>query len=387
MKSLRFSWLMAFAITLCGISANAQSVSTETDTVPIANAVIAEDGDFIDRLAAELASQISQSPVKVVIQNFTDTQGLPNRFTCSARKDFEVALSKNPKFAIIERQEQTTLEWEKKQVESNRIRKELNKPALQPDTDALIKGEYSSGKKEVTLYTKLTWVGKEGTRDVSSKVTISKEEITRKYGDNSLAVQDVKGSKDNVKFVESSLKVRQDFIINLFIKQNKMVFVDGDPIAYRLITERDCHIAIFDFAPDGSTRVLFPEENDNTLVKAGQIVDIPGVRPDSKGNMVKDDVEFIIGEPYGVDIVVVIACTELSQLHKQIKEISKDAESIDKIANPEQKKEKYDGMRGIIRKKVNAAQKEPNGLWSMATAKITTYPNPNKPANEGDGTR
>ena len=105
-------------------------------------------------------------------------------------------------------------------------------------------------------------------------------------------------------------------------------------------------LAVVDLRPDGSNVLLFPNKwNRNSWITAGQKIDIPG-----EGN---SDWQFIIREPFGMEMVQVIACVDSNRLHRLVEQ----------IVNP---------RRGISAEpsKVDPRSKE----WSEAHRVVCTYP-------------
>ena len=168
--------------------------------------------------------------------------------------------------------------------------------------------------------------------------------------------------KDNIQDIRKRVKnIPNDFRVSIDTASGKKSFTEGGKIVFSLISEKDCHIALFCHQTDGSTILLFPNTwSGNTKVYANKRVTVPGTS--------KPGFEIVVGPPYGTDFIQVIACTQYSLLHKRLENM------VDK--------EKTSGYRGISRglfsRGINDSiesfkARNLTPLWSEAAISISTY--------------
>lgn len=102
--------------------------------------------------------------------------------------------------------------------------------------------------------------------------------------------------------------VSQDIDIELSTADGRTLYREGDRVQYRIRLASDAHLAVFCHQSDGHTVQLFPNAwNRTTLVKAGEVVELPGSQ--------MSGFEIVVGPPFGVDVVEVVACSASSSLH------------------------------------------------------------------------
>jgi hypothetical protein len=88
---------------------------------------------------------------------------------------------------------------------------------------------------------------------------------------------------------------------------------EGEALGFRAATEKDAHLAVFFIQNDGSAYLLFPNAwQQDTAVAAELPVNVP---PHDKTGF-----EIRAAPPHGLDVVLAIACTEDSDLHRAMRE-------------------------------------------------------------------
>jgi len=129
-------------------------------------------------------------------------------------------------------------------------------------------------------------------------------------------------SQDNLADIERRVAaVPRQFPVQVWVREAKRDFVEGETISYRVWSERDCHVAVFCHQVDGSTVVLFPNRfNRDTALRAGQSVDIPGEA--------KSGFRIVVRAPFGADVAQVIACTQASALHRKLRDYDYATEAL-----------------------------------------------------------
>lgn len=162
------------------------------------------------------------------------------------------------------------------------------------------------------------------------------------------------------------MNVPRDFNVSLTTASGKRDFAEGETIAFKVKSDRDCHIALFCHQSDGSTVLLFPNRwGTDSFTPAHTDVLVPP----SKGN----EFEIVIGPPFGSDVVQVIACTQANSLHEKLSEIAKSLPQ----------GQCYSGVdRGEFLKELDKALKakteddnpQRKPLWSEANVVISTFP-------------
>ncbi len=159
--------------------------------------------------------------------------------------------------------------------------------------------------------------------------------------------------------------VPRQFPVQVWVREARRDFVEGETISYRVWSERDCHVAVFCHQVDGSTVVLFPNRfNRDTALRGGQSVNIPGET--------KSGFQIVVRVPFGADVVQVIACTQASALHRKLRDYDYAAETAAGTA--------YRGMtRGMFVQGLSDSLAEfanAPTLWSEAHVVVCTSPRP-----------
>lgn len=157
------------------------------------------------------------------------------------------------------------------------------------------------------------------------------------------------------------LNIRQDIPLQLKTADGEHAYTEGDTISFRVKSPEACHIAVICHQSDGTSVVLFPNKwHKDTLIPADRWVSIPGA--------LKAGFEIEISEPFGSDVVQVIACTNENALHKEIKGMASAATEDDP----------YPVMtRGMVVKKVKAASKDDvskQTRWGEKHIVVSTFP-------------
>jgi hypothetical protein len=148
---------------------------------------------------------------------------------------------------------------------------------------------------------------------------------------------------------------RQNFKLSLWLDGAKQVWKKGEKLVVHIRSERDCNLNLFDVASDGSVQLLFPNQRHPACeIKGGREYAIPD---ETMG------FDFIIGEPFGVDIIVAVATTgETSALYAFRPEQDANLRSIE------------EGVRGIVVKQKDALAKLPGDEKAAAGITFTTVP-------------
>ena len=383
MKKPNFFKINSAAI-ICAISLlstlSFSDVIEESKTKAIQEATLRSDP--FDELAFKMAQKVKESPIKIVLRKMSNSNGLQDPFSIGSWNDFEMALERLPQFKILDRKGQGfDIEAEKLLREQNKIRRKIHEtaPIKVEEADAIITGKYSTRGTNLIVNAKLTWLENSSImEEIVETTTFSILEANSRYGINAFKVENEIGSSNNVQYVNDLLeKVPQNFKLSITIDPVKNAYYEGEFISYRIKTDTDCHIAIFDFAPDNSVRVLFPDEPKiSSWIKKGQAVLVPSSQASlqlSDPNVGKGE----IGPPFGNDIVVVIACTNLTELYKRVYSLSGKMKEIDENIDKNKQSEEYQKirgeMRGIVPHKANKPQGTNSEEWAWATTTISTF--------------
>ena len=139
-------------------------------------------------------------------------------------------------------------------------------------------------------------------------------------------------------------------------------YFSGENLSLTLRSEKDCYLAIFYHYTDGSTVLLFPNQYlPELFVPANEYFRIPDESNITKGFQLE------VSEPFGSDVIQVIACSEKRQLDNFLKGyISMEKVAAQPIEGGEIKRR----LRGI-RRGVNLKMKL-EADWGEANVLITT---------------
>jgi len=182
-------------------------------------------------------------------------------------------------------------------------------------------------------------------------------------------------SKRNAKFVNNvkeqipTGKIKLD----LWVKSGRTDFMEGEKISLKLRSDKTCHIAVFCHQVDENIIQIFPNSaNTDTKIIKDKVYEVPGLE--------KDGFCIEIAEPFGGDIVQVIACTDKNEL----KQILLDQNFTDgakcKYSYSSRGDFKTRGMKIIEKKKaslLDLAQNEASEevVWGEKHITINTFPN------------
>jgi hypothetical protein len=289
-----------------------------------ASFLFAEQDPYVG-LAQDLAGYVKQDPVEIGIGDFLyEDTALLSPFSSLLREELERALPKTGKFKVITRSRLADLQIEDRFQTQQAFEPGVTTRGLKISAvKALVRGRFYYKYPVVTVSAELVWL--EGGEVQKTKLTLPVETIsTRIWPDtkskeeamlaNVVRPQQVAASVTNVLDVSSRLsKVPHDFPIQLVVNEGKRDFAEGETISYRVQSATACHIAILCHQVDGSTVMLFPNEYQReTWVAAGTGVTIPVAG--------KDNFQFKVQQPFGADVVQVIACTKRSALHQLIQQ-------------------------------------------------------------------
>jgi hypothetical protein len=338
-----------------------------------ASAAIAEDGLF-SVLAADLARELPPGEVRIGVGNFPyrDSSTL-SPFSMRVREEMEMALRKTGKFKVITRDRLGELEDEGKFQRSD---------ILEPDTrlenvsvegiEGLVRGKFYDAGKTVTVVAELVLLqGGEikGKTKVEIPVVKIQESLwpegsmpPERFEGAAIVPQNLSRSEENVRENKSrpASFVPQNFGIQIFPVGARRGFEQGERVSFRVRSDRDCHIAVLCHQSDGSTVVLFPNRhNTETLIRANESIDIPGRGRDNFG------IEVV--PPFGSDVVEVVACTSLSELHKSV---------LKSLSLPGQDSTYISMSRGLAVRDIETAVSKagPSAQWGRDSVVISTFP-------------
>ncbi|GEM_PF-2135433 len=169
-------------------------------------------------------------------------------------------------------------------------------------------------------------------------------------------------STSNLKEIEKiSTDIKDVFKILITTQDMKNEYKAGDKIRFSVISEKDCHIAIFAHQSDGKSILIYPNRwSRNTWLSANKALSVPDPG--------RDRFDLTVGPPYGDDIIQVIACTSRNALINMIDgEIKKISEGQDFAVI----------QRGIIVSEINSpspAGTEGSKEWAENHIMISTFP-------------
>ena len=314
---------------------------------------LAETTDPFVRLADSLVSQIPDKgkPVNLGVGNFvySDTP-MMSPLSTVIREELEIALPKTHRVQIITRSNLDQLEMEGEFQATDLVEPgtTIDKVSVQ-GVEGIVRGRFTSDGSTVTLYTEIAWL--EGGTITKDKISWKINEVgarvwpTKSSGQvgDMVIPQNAEQSMEGIEEVTNAklLDIKHEIPIHLRTMDGQRAYKEGDTISFRVKAEETCHIAVICHQSDGSSVILFPNIwHKDTLIPGGKWVDIPGT--------LKAGFEIEISEPFGSDVVQVIACTNENDLHREIKGMASAATE----ENP------YPVLtRGMVVKKVQSANK------------------------------
>ena len=339
---------------------------------PLATAAPAT-GDPFTKLAKALVEQLpdSATPVKLGVGNFvySDTP-MMSPLSAVIREELEIALPKTRRVRVITRSNLDQLEMEGEFQATDLVEPGTTVEKVTVEgVEGIVRGRFVTDGRTVTLYTEIAWLeGGHITKDkiswpistVAGRVWPDK---TRAEATEMIEPQNAEASMEGINEVTNPqlLNIKQDFPIELKTADGERAYAEGESISFRVRAPQACHIAVICHQSDGTSVVLFPNKwHKDTLIPANKWISVPGA--------LKSGFEIEIAEPFGSDVVQVIACTNASALHKEIKGMASAATD----------DEPYGVMtRGMVVKKVKQASKadvSKKTLWSEKHIVVSTFP-------------
>lgn len=336
-------------------------------------AVAAPKSDPFAKLANSLVEQLPQSPkpIKLGVGNFVySNTPMMSPLSAVIREELEVALPKTRKVRVITRSALDQLEMEGEFQATDLVEPgtTVNKVTVE-GVEGIVRGRFVTDGRIVTLYTEIAWL--EGGSITKEKVSWPINAVAgRVWPEKSQAEamemiqpQNAEQSMAGIEEITNArlLNIKQDFPIELKTVDGERAYPEGESISFRVRSPKACHIAVICHQSDGTSVVLFPNKwHKDTLIPANKWVSVPGA--------LKSGFEIEIAEPFGSDVVQVIACTDASSLHKEIKGMASAATEDDP----------YSVMtRGMVVKKVKKASAADVGketLWSEKHIIVSTFP-------------
>ncbi len=333
----------------------------------------APKSDPFAQLASSLVAQLPESErlVRLGVGNFVySNTPMMSQLSAVIREELEIALPKTRKVRVITRSDLDQLELEGEFQATDLVEPgtTIDKVSVE-GVEGIVRGRFVTDGKTVTLYTEIAWL--EGGNITKDKVSWPINAVAgRVWPDKSQAQavemiepQNAEQSMDGIAEVTNAkiLNIKQDFSMELRTMDGERAYSEGESISFRVRSPKACHIAVICHQSDGTSVILFPNKwHKDTLIPANRWVNVPGA--------LKSGFEIEIAEPFGSDVVQVIACTDASLLHKEIKG----------MASAASEDEPYGVMtRGMVVKKVKKASAADVGkdtLWSEKHMVISTFP-------------
>lgn len=335
--------------------------------------VTASAADPFTTLAESLASQMpeKEKPVNIGVGNFvfSDTP-MMSPLSAVIREELEIALPKTKRVKVITRSHLDQLE-----MEGDFQTTDLVEPGTAVEkvtvegVEGIVRGRFVTDGTHVTLYTEIAWLN--GGSITKDKVTWKMNEVAGRVWPNKTAAQveaaikpqNAEESMEGIEQVTNAklLNIRQDFEMQLRTEDGERAYEEGSNISFKMKSPEACHVAVICHQSDGTSVVLFPNKwHKDTLIPADHWVSIPGA--------LKSGFEIEVAEPFGSDVVQVIACTDQNALMKEIKGMASAATEDDP----------YPVMtRGMVVKKVKAATAadvSKKTLWSEKHIIVSTFP-------------
>lgn len=316
------------------------------------------ENDPFSQLEEDIASSIpvETTPIRLGVGDFLyqDTK-MMSPFSSKIRDEIEMKLSRNKGVEVVTRDRISELEDE--------LQFQKDYDLVEPGTkvgdlkikgvEVMVRGRFYVEGNNVIIYTEMVWLngGKIDklktvcpVKDFARFVYPLKQEGENQLKSEWIVPQNAETSQQGIEEVchQNLLKIRHEIVLKLRTNDGERIYQEGDSVSFRVKADRDCHIAVICHQSDGTSIILFPNQwHKDTLIAADKTIEVPGAQ--------KSGFEIEIGEPFGSDIVQVVACTDENALHRGIKEM------VTKTTN----NEPYAAMtRGMFVKKANAAIQE-----------------------------
>jgi hypothetical protein len=244
-------------------------------------------------------------------------------------------------------------------------------PVKSPQLTALVRGRYYVKDTSVIVKPELLLLesGKvlPGTpfslgdqRGISADWLIADELMPLNFEASQKNIQDV---------AARSQGMRHDFPIELAVKQARRDFTEGDSEAYYIRPKVGCFVAVFDHQVDGSSVLLFPNAYElDTFMPPQVFNEIP--RANTNGFFLR------IAEPFGADVIQIIACTRNSPLHREMARLAQETPK--RIALATVPREVIADAISNAKLSTTDGDGQPQAQWSEARLVICTRPKPRR---------
>lgn len=333
--------------------------------------------DPFSKLSKDLVSSVPSSkyPIRLGVGNFLyqDTD-MMSPFSSKLREEIEMKLSQNNGIEVVARDRISELEDEAQFQKTYG----LIEPGTRVDKlkingiEGIVRGRFYVEGDSVVIYTEVAWlqggkVGKTKTvcplKDFASVIYPQGQQKENRLKSEWIMPQNVETSQQGIEDVcyKKILKTKHEIALKLRTSDGERIYKEGDTVSFRLKADQDCHIVVICHQSDGTSVVLFPNQwHKDTLIQADKTIEVPGAQ--------KSGFEIEIGEPFGSDVVQVVACTDENTLHREIK---------DMVSHTTDKEPYAATTRGMFVKKNNSAiQKSQTGKtqWGEAHIIVSTHP-------------
>lgn len=333
--------------------------------------------DPFSALIEDLSLSISfgKEPIRLGVGNFLyqDTE-MMSPFSSKLREEMEMKLSQSKGIEVVTRDRISELEDEAQ------FQKEygLVEPGTKVDKltikgiEGIVRGRFYVEGDSVVIYTEVAWlqggkVDKTKTvcplKDFASVVYPQGKKNESRLKSEWIIPQNAENSQQGIEEVchQNLLKTKHEIALKLRTSDGERIYREGDIVSFRLKADRDCHIAVICHQSDGTSVVLFPNQwHKDTLIQADKRIEVPGAQ--------KSGFEIEIGEPFGSDVVQVVACTDANALHREIKDMVSQTTEQNPYAST---------TRGMFVKKANAAIQQSQTdktEWGEAHIVVSTHP-------------
>ena len=170
-------------------------------------------------------------------------------------------------------------------------------------------------------------------------------------------------STSNLKDIEKiAAGIKGVFKISICTLDKRTEYYDREKIRFSVLSEKNCHIAMFIHQSDGTSLLIYPNRwSQDTWIPADRVLTVPAPE--------KDRFEFLVSPPYGDDVVQVIACTDRNALIDRIDGELRKISGSQNFAVIE---------RGVIVREINSSQRSGDSKnpleWGEAHFMISTFP-------------
>ncbi len=317
-RRVRF-FIAPMEVLACGLALATASLSAKTLESSPRKLEPFFNTEFILRMIAGIEQRVDGKKIKIAVGDFNYAEtDMQSRLSTVLEEDLRSELERSGMVAVVSRQEISEMA-KSGALSSKSLQPDIVvQPSLTSDLSAIVRGRFYNTSNGVQVNAQVTMLDHGSIENTKFQVPTSA--LQKRFGayacapgqEGVIEPQNLKLSEQTYKQVITDRleKIPSDFQVGIQTLDGKRAYVDGEPIGFLVRSNEDCHITVLCHQSDGNSVVLFPNRwHRSTQLKANETIEIPA--SSSKFNL-------RIGPPFGSDVVEVIACSSLTEIHMQI---------------------------------------------------------------------